>query len=602
MPLLQLQEMEKMKSKEYWQKRYMLIEGLNNTQGINVKADIDKAFRMAENNIQGEIEKWYSRIADNNGVSISKARQLLTNKELEEFKWDLADYIKYGEENNLNGKWIKELENASGRWHINRLEALKLRVQQKAEEAFGNEVDSIDNFARDAYMRGYYRTAYEIQKGLGLGWNVGVLDDAAIDEIIKKPWCPDGKNFSSRIWTRKAQMVDELHRELLRTTLLGEHPTKAIDRMLKYVDNSIGNARHAAGRLAMTEAAYFGSKGQQDSFNMLGVEEYEIVATLDNSTSKICREMDGKHFPMSEYKAGVTAPPFHPYCRTCTCPYFDDEFTEKDIRSARNEEGEVYHVPADMNYEDWKKKYVDKDINYDRFDITEKGTYSRINSNGDLDVYLKRIEHEYATQQLTVRESEHLWDKKVGYIQSQGYADINEYMRGLKPKLDNPQRRFTVNILKRLTNNNALAENYIGVRRVDAGYLENVLNINTQNLLKVGMRKDGMGRLRTQLIPKDKQSAQKISDVINTLVGTSKGTVTDKAFTSVSLDESLNYFSHYPIKFEIQMEQGTKGLITSNLRESEFIIKDNSNIEIIGSKVYNDGGDNCILVFAKVKQ
>ena len=336
----------------------MLIEDLNNTQGINVKADIDKAFRMAENGIQSEIEKWYSRIADNNGVSITKARQMLTNRELEEFKWDLANYIKHGEENNINGKWIKELENASGRWHINRLEALKLRVQQKAEEAFGNEVDSIDNFARDAYMRGYYRTAYEIQKGLGLGWNVGVLDDAAIDEIIKKPWCPDGKNFSSRIWTRKSQMVDELHRELLRTTLLGEHPTKAIDRMLKYVDNSFGNARHAAGRLAMTEAAYFGSKGQQDSFNMLGVEEYEIVATLDSLTSSICREMDGKHFPMSEFKAGVTAPPFHPYCRTCTCPYFDDEFTEKDIRSARNEEGEVYHVPADMKYEEWKKKYA----------------------------------------------------------------------------------------------------------------------------------------------------------------------------------------------------------------------------------------------------
>ena len=346
-------EMERMKSREYWQERHMLIENLNNTQGVNVKADIDKAFRMAENGMQGEIEKWYSRIADNNGVSISKARELLTNRELEEFKWDLKDYIKHGEENNLSGKWIKELENASGRWHINRLEALKLRVQQKAEEAFGNEVDSIDKFARDAYMRGYYRTAYEIQKGLGVGWN-----NAAIDEILKKPWCPEGKNFSSRIWNRKTQMVDELHREILRTTLLGEHPTKAIDRMLKYVDGSIGNARHAAGRLAMTEAAYFGSKGQQDSFNMLGVEEYEIVATLDNSTSAICQEMDGQHFPMSEFKPGVTAPPFHPYCRTCTCPYFDDEFTEKDIRAARNEEGEVYHVPANMKYEEWKEKYV----------------------------------------------------------------------------------------------------------------------------------------------------------------------------------------------------------------------------------------------------
>ena len=95
---------------------------------------------------------------------------------------------------------------------------------------------------------------------------------------------------------------------------------------------------------------------------MLGVEEYEIVATLDNSTSAICQEMDGQHFPMSEFKPGVTAPPFHPYCRTCTCPYFDDEFTEKDIRAARNEEGEVYHVPANMKYEDWAKKFISDSV------------------------------------------------------------------------------------------------------------------------------------------------------------------------------------------------------------------------------------------------
>lgn len=68
------------------------------------------------------------------------------------------------------------------------------------------------------------------------------------------------------------------------------------------------------------------------------------------------------------------------------------------------------------------------------------------------------------------------------------------------------------------------------------------------------------------------------------------------------MDESLNYFSHYPIKFEIQMDKGTKGLITDNLQESEFIIKDDSSIEIIGSKVYDDGENDCILIYARVKQ
>ena len=71
------------------------------------------------------------------------------------------------------------------------------------------------------------------------------------------------------------------------------------------------NSRYNAGRLVMTEEAYFSSAAQKDCFNELGVEQYEIVATLDSRTSEICRNLDGKVFPMKDYQAGVTAPPFH---------------------------------------------------------------------------------------------------------------------------------------------------------------------------------------------------------------------------------------------------------------------------------------------------
>ena len=76
----------------------------------------------------------------------------------------------------------------------------------------------------------------------------------------------------------------------------------------------------------MTEEAFFSSAAQKDCFTELDVEQFEIVATLDSHTSDICRGMDGKHFPMSEWKVGVTAPPFHVHCRSTTVPYFDDEF------------------------------------------------------------------------------------------------------------------------------------------------------------------------------------------------------------------------------------------------------------------------------------
>ena len=109
----------------------------------------------------------------------------------------------------------------------------------------------------------------------------------------------------------------------------------------------------------MTEAAAIDSVAQGQCYQDLDVEEFENVATLDFKTSEICREMDGKHFPMSEYKIGVTAPPFHPWCRTCTAPYFDDweELGGAPMRAARDENGQGYElVPADLTYKEWEKR------------------------------------------------------------------------------------------------------------------------------------------------------------------------------------------------------------------------------------------------------
>lgn len=70
--------------------------------------------------------------------------------------------------------------------------------------------------------------------------------------------------------------------------------------------------------------------------------------------------MDGKHFPMKDYEPGVTAPPFHPWCRSVTVPYFDDDFDVGE-RAARDEDGETYYVPGNMTYKEWKKSFVNSD-------------------------------------------------------------------------------------------------------------------------------------------------------------------------------------------------------------------------------------------------
>lgn len=39
---------------------------------------------------------------------------------------------------------------------------------------------------RDIYKSGYYRTAFEIQKGVGVGWDFATLDDKTISKVINK--------------------------------------------------------------------------------------------------------------------------------------------------------------------------------------------------------------------------------------------------------------------------------------------------------------------------------------------------------------------------------------------------------------------------------
>lgn len=347
-----------MNNGEYWQKRFELLEQAAHQQGVQCYADIEKQYRQAQKQLEGQIATWYQRFASNNGVTLAEAKRMLNAKELAELKWDVNQYIQYGQENAINGTWVKQLENASARFHISRLEALKLQTQQSIEVMFGNQLDSIDSTMRNVYKSGYYHTAYEIQKGVGVGWDFSALDDKQISKVINKPWAVDGKNFSERIWGNRQKLVNELNNTLTQNIILGKDPQKAIDEIARKMNTSKTNA----GRLVMTEEAFFSSAAQKDCFTELDVEQFEIVATLDSHTSDICRGMDGKHFKMSEWKVGETAPPFHVHCRSTTIPYFDDEFDAVGERAARNEEtGKTYFVPGNMTYKEWDKAFVQGD-------------------------------------------------------------------------------------------------------------------------------------------------------------------------------------------------------------------------------------------------
>lgn len=341
------------RSSDYWAKRFEYLEKMQIVNEEKFMEELSRQYTAALEKIKKDIKSWFARFSINNQISLQETKKWLNSSELEELKWDIDEYIKHGQENGIDLIWKKELENASAKVHISRLNALMLQIQEQIERIHTSQQEDLQDFIISSYKDTYYTSAYELQKGFNVGFSLNVLDDIVIKKLISKPWAVDEMIFSDRIWKNKKELVHILENDLTQSIIRGEGPDEVIEKVAKTFKTS----KNKAGRLVMTESAFFSSAARKDCFNDLWVQKYELVATLDSHTSDICRELDGKVYDMKDYEAGVTAPPFHVWCRTTTAPWFEDEF-EFGERAARNTNGKTYYVEGNIKYDEWYKKFV----------------------------------------------------------------------------------------------------------------------------------------------------------------------------------------------------------------------------------------------------
>ena len=64
-------------------------------------------------------------------------------------------------------------------------------------------------------------------------------------------------------------------------------------------------------RLVRTESCWVMNEATVNNYKENDIKEYEIMAFLDNKTSKICNSMDGEVVNVKEAIPGKNLPPFH---------------------------------------------------------------------------------------------------------------------------------------------------------------------------------------------------------------------------------------------------------------------------------------------------
>lgn len=344
-------------SNNYWIDRFTAEENrINELSKEQVKA-AKRQYDIALKNTNQKIYEFYAKYAKDNNISMYEAKQIFNKKELKEFKMSLSEYVRKGQSLNItpDDAIIKELKNVSSRVHIERLEALKMEIKAEIDLLSKTMENNLDKHLREVYRDTYYRSAYSIQKGLDKFSNIEKLNPELIERLVYKPWTKDNTNWSKRIWGNDSKLVNTLHTNLTQNIITG----KPLKDIIDIVEERFNVERNIATRLIMTESAAYHSRAKERCMKDLGCEKYEVIATLDDRTSDICRTMDSKVFDMKDYQVGVTAPPFHSNCRSVTAPYYDKIEGDTNLRASRTEDDD-YELVDVKDYQDWYDNYVEK--------------------------------------------------------------------------------------------------------------------------------------------------------------------------------------------------------------------------------------------------
>lgn len=233
--------------------------------------------------------------------------------------------------------------------HTDRLEQLKLKLLAEIDRLMEYEEALTEETLLQVYEEGFYRSAYNVQQALGYGTGAIFIGPQAAEIAVGIAW--SGKNYSERIWQHRDVLAKKVEQILTKGTILGHSNAKMAKQLAEEMDNTFSNA----ARLVRTETNYIHNQASKQSYEALGLEQYEFLATLDLRTSATCASLDGKKFDLKKAQAGVNYPPMHPNCRSTTIPVVESD-AEK-VRLAKLN-GDYYEVPATMTYEQWYESIV----------------------------------------------------------------------------------------------------------------------------------------------------------------------------------------------------------------------------------------------------
>ncbi len=333
-------------SSEYWRKR----EEENLAKNLKTEAEyakeIQQTYNYAMDQVQKEIDSFYAKYADKEGITISEAKKRASKLDMEEYSRKAKKYV---EEKNFSKQANEEMRIYNLTMKVNRLELLKANIGLELVGAF----DELQRFYEQALTD---RTLSEFERQAGI-LGASVPEDVAnmADTIVNASF--HNATYSQRIWAHQDLLKNELERLLTTGMVQGKNPKVLARELRKTFQSSVYNSE----RLMRTELARVQTAAQMQSYKNNEFTEYEYMACHNHDVCEICKALDGKTFKVEKAAPGENAPPMHPCCHCATTANMDFEAYEKWL-DGYSEHGLSFKEWRETRERKGKSSYKSRDV------------------------------------------------------------------------------------------------------------------------------------------------------------------------------------------------------------------------------------------------
>lgn len=305
---------------EYWRNREQDHIKAEQMKDSEVKSRMQTIINSHMKHVQSEIETFYRRYADSEGLPYAEAKKKIDRVDLDDYKALAEYYVKNRHDKDIafSKKANQEMKIYNATMKINREQLVLARMAEHLKNMGAEVEQEMEDYLNDSSVR-----EFERQAGL-----LGDIDISTtqLEAIINSTHLSDKKIWSERLWENISDVQQEVDKTIKDVMLRGRHPDEGVKRLRELT----GRSEFEARRLLLTETTRVQSEAQLLSMKEKKTASFIFIAQLDERTTDKCRRMNTEVFDVSDAVIGKNVPPLHQFCRSTTAPNIDpDDVVDK---------------------------------------------------------------------------------------------------------------------------------------------------------------------------------------------------------------------------------------------------------------------------------